>query len=176
MLAGPAVCPAVRPFVSAHMGAHLSIACDPGVHRTLALIQQRFWWPSMACRHDVWTFVAVCTLCNKSSHRPSAGLLQPRPIPPRPWSHIALDFVTGLHPSEGNDNILTVVDRFNQETSLYNTYYGSTKSRRTSCQTADPSSPHRCERHSARPWEPPPASPQGTIPSPMGRQSGQTRV
>uniref|UniRef100_A0A674NCH2 Gypsy retrotransposon integrase-like protein 1 n=1 Tax=Takifugu rubripes TaxID=31033 RepID=A0A674NCH2_TAKRU len=90
------------------------IACHPGVHRTLALIRQRFWWPSMEA--DVRTFVAACTVCmrSKSSHRAPAGLLQPLPIPPRPWSHIAVDFVTGLPPSEGNTTILTVVDRFSK--------------------------------------------------------------
>lgn len=63
---------------------------------------------------DVCTFVATCTVCarNKPTHHPPAGLLQPLPIPPRPWSHIAVDFVTSLPPSEGNDTILTIVDRF----------------------------------------------------------------
>lgn len=31
-----------------------------------------------------------------------------------PWSHIILDFVTGLPPSEGNTIILTVDDRFSR--------------------------------------------------------------
>lgn len=85
------------------------IACHPGVHRTLALIQQRFWWSSMAA--DIWTFVAACTVCtnNKSSHRPHAGLLQPLPSPPCPRSHII-----GLPPSEGNDTVLTVANRFSK--------------------------------------------------------------
>lgn len=43
-------------------------------------------------------------------HQPPAGLLQPLPAPNRSWSHIALDFVTGLHPSDGHTTILTVVD------------------------------------------------------------------
>lgn len=87
------------------------IACHPGVHRTLALVRQRFWWPSMAA--NVRTFIAACAR-SKTSHRPPAGLLQPQPIPSRPWSHIAVDFVTGLPLSEGNDTILTVVDRFSK--------------------------------------------------------------
>ena len=65
---------------------------------------------------DVREFVAACTVCarNKASHRPPAGLLQPLPIPNRPWSHIAMDFVTGLPVSQGCDTILTVVDRFSK--------------------------------------------------------------
>uniref|UniRef100_A0A674P2A1 Integrase catalytic domain-containing protein n=1 Tax=Takifugu rubripes TaxID=31033 RepID=A0A674P2A1_TAKRU len=65
---------------------------------------------------DVQTFVASCSECTRSkpSHRPPAGLLQPLPIPPRPWSHIALDFITGLPPSEGSDTVLTVVNRFSK--------------------------------------------------------------
>lgn len=65
---------------------------------------------------EVRTFVAACTVCahDKASHQPPAGLLQPLPIPPRPWSHIAVDFITGLPPSEGNDTILTIVDRFSK--------------------------------------------------------------
>ena len=41
-------------------------------------------------------------------------MLHPLPVPGRPWSHIALDFVTGLPPSEGKDTILTIVDRFSK--------------------------------------------------------------
>ena len=51
---------------------------------------------------------------SKASHQPPAGLLRPLPVPGRPWSHIALDFVTGLPNSHGNTVILTVVDRFSK--------------------------------------------------------------
>ncbi|XP_027132312.1 uncharacterized protein K02A2.6-like [Larimichthys crocea] len=40
--------------------------------------------------------------------------LLPLPVPHRPWSHISLDFVTGLPPSQGHTTILTVVDRFSK--------------------------------------------------------------
>ncbi len=42
------------------------------------------------------------------------GCFAPLPIPSCPWSHIALDFVTGLPPSAGNSVVLTVVDRFSK--------------------------------------------------------------
>ena len=95
--------------------AHASrIACHPRCRRTLALLQQWFWWPSMAA--DTKEFVAACSVCarSKASHQAPAGLLRPLPIPHRPWSHVAVDFVTGLPPSEGNTVILTVVDRFSK--------------------------------------------------------------
>uniref|UniRef100_A0A3B3HIF1 Gypsy retrotransposon integrase-like protein 1 n=1 Tax=Oryzias latipes TaxID=8090 RepID=A0A3B3HIF1_ORYLA len=90
------------------------VSCHGGVRRTLNLLRRRFFWPSM--EKDVREFVAACTTCarSKASHSAPAGLLQPLPIPSRPWSHIALDFVTGLPPSQGNSVILTVIDRFSK--------------------------------------------------------------
>ena len=65
---------------------------------------------------DIREYVAACTVCarSKTQHQSPAGLLRPLPIPSRPWSHIALDFVTGLPDSQGNSVILTVVDRFSK--------------------------------------------------------------
>lgn len=65
---------------------------------------------------DVRQFILACSTCaeNKNSNRPPVGLLQPLPIPSRPWSHLALDFVTGLPPSRGNTVILTVVNCFSK--------------------------------------------------------------
>uniref|UniRef100_A0A3P9HSL7 Gypsy retrotransposon integrase-like protein 1 n=1 Tax=Oryzias latipes TaxID=8090 RepID=A0A3P9HSL7_ORYLA len=90
------------------------IACHGGTHRTLKLLQRRFFWPSM--EQDVREFIAACTVCarSKSSNSPPAGLLHPLPIPQRPWSHLAMDFITGLPPSLGHTVILTVIDRFSK--------------------------------------------------------------
>lgn len=41
-------------------------------------------------------------------------LLCPLPIPSRPWSHIALNFVTGLPPANSYSVILTIIDRFSK--------------------------------------------------------------
>ncbi len=117
----PARCPPNRLFVpeglrsSVIQWGHCSnVACHPGVSRTKFLVKQRFWWPLMA--RDVHNFVLACSICatGKSSNRPPDGLLQPLPVPSRPWSHIALDFVTALPPSQGHTVVLTVVDRFSK--------------------------------------------------------------
>lgn len=65
---------------------------------------------------DIWEFVAVCAVWaqDKASHRAPSGLLQPLLVPHRPWSHIAVDFVTGLPRSKDNDTIVTIVDRFSK--------------------------------------------------------------
>ncbi len=95
-------------------GHSSGLACHPGATRTCMLIKQRFWWPSVA--RDARLFVLACPVCaaGKGSNRPPAGLLQPLSVPSRPWSHIAMDFVTGLPPSGGMTVVLTVVDRFSK--------------------------------------------------------------
>ncbi|KAL0190884.1 hypothetical protein M9458_013582, partial [Cirrhinus mrigala] len=117
----PSGCPPSRLFVPENLRsdviqwAHCSnIACHPGVNRTMFLVKQRFWWPSMA--RDTRDFVLACSVCAraKTSNQPPEGLLQPLSVPSRPWSHIDLDFVSGLPPSQGHTVILTVVDRFSK--------------------------------------------------------------
>ena len=122
---GPDNCPPDRLFVPNSVRSRVLLwghtsqfACHPGFHRTFSFLRRRFWWPSM--RADVREFVSACATCSraKASHQPPAGLLRPLPVPTRPWSHIALDFVTGLPPSHGNTAILTVVDRFSKAVHL----------------------------------------------------------
>lgn len=53
-------------------------------------------------------------LCSqhKFSRQALVGLLQPLPVPCRPWFHIFLDFITALPCSKGNSVILTIINRF----------------------------------------------------------------
>ncbi|KAI3366835.1 hypothetical protein L3Q82_009486, partial [Scortum barcoo] len=104
----PNNCPKDRLFVPSNLRSlvlqwiHTSkFSCHPGIRRTLFLLQQRFWWPRMA--QDTQEYINACSVCarGKSSHRAPAGFLKPLPIPHRPWSHIAVDFVSGLPPSQG---------------------------------------------------------------------------
>ncbi|KAL0152007.1 hypothetical protein M9458_052725 [Cirrhinus mrigala] len=90
----------------------------PGITATMELLANKFWWPSM--RPDTIQYVTNCEVCSisKPSKQLPAGLLQPLPIPQRPWSHISIDFITDLPPSEGHTTILTVVDRFSKSCRL----------------------------------------------------------
>ncbi|KAL0170987.1 hypothetical protein M9458_035583, partial [Cirrhinus mrigala] len=117
----PAECPPNRTFVPPPMRNRvIQLVHDipssghPGIH----LLTNRFWWPSL--RSDTIAFVKNCEICNisKFSKQLPAGLLQPLPIPQRPWSHIAIDFVTDLPLSNGYTTILTVIDRFSKSCRL----------------------------------------------------------
>lgn len=69
---------------------------------------------------DIRWFVGACSVCtqNKWSNLPSSVQLHPLPIPSCPWSHNALDFISGLPPSGGKSLILTVVDLFSKAVHL----------------------------------------------------------
>ena len=79
-----------------------------------SFIQRKFWWPEI--REDILNFVAACLVCAqaKVTHQQPQGLLQPLPTPRRPWSHTALDFITGLPPSNHYTTTLTIIDRFSK--------------------------------------------------------------
>ena len=83
-----------------------------GSNKTLDLVQRSFWWHRM--RQFVEDFVRTCDTCCRAKmprHHPY-GLLEPLPIPSKPWKSIALDFITDLPISKGFNAILTVVDRY----------------------------------------------------------------
>ena len=71
----------------------------------------KFWWPGMA----------ACSVSAQAKVPPQSpqGLLQPLPIPHRPWSHIALEFITGLPPSHHHTTILTPLSFRNRTTSYH---------------------------------------------------------
>ncbi|KAH7427492.1 hypothetical protein KP509_10G046600 [Ceratopteris richardii] len=64
----------------------------------------------------LWKDVCIrtCDTCNRSKvprHKPH-GILQPLPIPERPWASLSMDFITDLPKSDKYDVILVIVDRF----------------------------------------------------------------
>ena len=89
-----------------------SFAGHMGQHKTSELVARWFYWPNLA--HDVQTFVKNCPVCqvSKSGKEKIQGLLQPLPVPPRPWYSVSVDFITGLPlTNRGHDAILTITDR-----------------------------------------------------------------
>uniref|UniRef100_A0A2N9FZ08 RNA-directed DNA polymerase n=1 Tax=Fagus sylvatica TaxID=28930 RepID=A0A2N9FZ08_FAGSY len=85
-----------------------------GRDKTLALVQENFFWPKLA--HDVECFVKSCRICQiAKSHSKNTGLYTPLPVPKAPWEDISLDFVLGLPRTQRNkDSIMVVVDRFSK--------------------------------------------------------------
>uniref|UniRef100_A0A2N9EGL5 RNA-directed DNA polymerase n=1 Tax=Fagus sylvatica TaxID=28930 RepID=A0A2N9EGL5_FAGSY len=80
-----------------------------GRDKTLALVQENFFWPKLA--HNVECFVKSCRTCQiAKSHSKNTGLYTPLPVPKAPWEDISLDFVLGLPRTQRNkDSIMVIV-------------------------------------------------------------------
>lgn len=93
---------------------HITRGSPVAQGRTIALLCCYFWWPGL--NKDAIEFDTACQVCNryKNTHPPPAVLFQPLVFPARLWSHVALDFVSGLPVSRGKSIILTVVERFSK--------------------------------------------------------------
>lgn len=91
---------------SSGVGGHSGIAA------TYHKIRSLFAWPHM--KQDIKNYIEQCSICQqaKSEHVGTPGLLQPLPIPDKPWEIISLDFVEGLPKSNRYDTILVIVDKF----------------------------------------------------------------
>lgn len=87
------------------------LSCHPRMNKTIYPLRRHFWWPTLD--NDASSLLHVPHVL-RARHKSPAGLLQPLPMPGRPWSHIALDFASGLPVSKGNTAILTVVDCFSK--------------------------------------------------------------
>jgi len=85
-----------------------------GWQRTYALLKQGYYWPSL--RDDVMQFTKTCLVCqqDKVDKAKLAGLLEPLPVPSRPWESVSLDFITHLPKVGEFEAILVIVDRFSK--------------------------------------------------------------
>lgn len=86
----------------------------PGTHKTHQLLQGKYWWPWML--QVIQWFIASCSVCDKAKvpHTFPTGKLIPVQIPQRPWSYIAIDFLTNLPPSQNKTVIMMIVERFSK--------------------------------------------------------------
>ncbi|MCO5546933.1 hypothetical protein L7F22_000372 [Adiantum nelumboides] len=87
-----------------------------GIATTMKGVERYFYWPRL--KKDVEEFVRSCLVCQKvkfDRHK-EQGLLQPLPIPTRPWESIAMDFIFDLPRTQsGHDGIWTIIDRFSKQ-------------------------------------------------------------
>lgn len=135
--------------------------------------------------------MAACTICARSKNRTQrpAGFLQLLTIPHCPWSHIAIDFVTGLPVSSGNCHFVHIRQvfkgcsfrlpgqtPFRLLSSWLTMSSGFMASFWRLFRNGDHSSPPMSGRPSALLWEPRSVSVLDTIHSPMARQRGSTRT
>ena len=96
----------------------LPSAGHQGRHRTYTRMCRHVYWPGMCM--DVQRYVRSCDLYQRmKGGRRNNGLLQPLPIPDRPWQDISMDLITGLPlTANGFDAIFTFVDHLSKSVHL----------------------------------------------------------
>lgn len=83
-----------------------------GYHKCYNRLATSHYWPQMS--RDLKLYVSTCDICQKSKPRRHApfGMLQPIPIPQRPFEVVSMDFIPELpHTGGGFDNVLVIVDK-----------------------------------------------------------------
>jgi len=97
--------------VTAEAHDSISEGAHARYYKTYNCIATTYYWPKMS--RSIKVFVSTCDICQKSKPRRHApvGLLQPIPIPTRPFKVVSMDFIPELPESNGFDNILVIVDK-----------------------------------------------------------------
>jgi RNase H-like domain found in reverse transcriptase/Reverse transcriptase (RNA-dependent DNA polymerase)/Integrase zinc binding domain/Chromo (CHRromatin Organisation MOdifier) domain len=84
----------------------------PGRDETIRKINKEYFWPG--ARSWITEYVKGCAVCQQNknlTHRTKTPLFRiPSEIDAKPFSHVAMDLITGLPNSNGHDAILTIVD------------------------------------------------------------------
>ncbi len=93
--------------------AHNSLteSAHGGYYKCYNHLASTHYWPGMS--RDLRRYVNTCDICQKSKprHHGPIGLLQPIPIPTRPFEVVSMDFIPELPEASGYDNILVIVDK-----------------------------------------------------------------
>lgn len=86
----------------------------PGQEKTRRMVAARYYWPSLS--GDVRRYVDNCQMCKRTKtwRDRAPGLLQPLPIPGRPWQHITMDFRSFPKDRRGYDAVCVFVDRLSK--------------------------------------------------------------
>ncbi|TYK18067.1 reverse transcriptase [Cucumis melo var. makuwa] len=95
----------------------------PKWQRAYVLLKKGYFWPNM--RDDVMQYTKTCFICqqDKVEKAKVAKLLEPLPVPTRPWESVSMDFVTHLLKVGDFQTILIIIGWF----SKYATFIPTTK-------------------------------------------------
>ena len=96
--------------------AHEQVStAHPGYRKTIRLLSDRYYWKGLAA--TVERFIRNCHACRRANapRDRAPGLLQPLPIPQRPWQHITMDFQSFPPDTYGYDTIFVVIDRLSKQ-------------------------------------------------------------
>jgi Integrase zinc binding domain len=89
-----------------------SINSHPGRDEMIRRINKEYFWPG--ARTWITEYIKGCATCQQNknlTHHIKIPMFQiPSSISTKPFSHIAMDLITGLPKSKGHDAILTIVD------------------------------------------------------------------
>ena len=121
----PLQCPAGRLYVPSAVRdrliywVHTSPSSGhPGIGRTVRCLSGMYWLVHLGQGLEGLCFLLLGVRPVQGSQAPAQRKLQPLPVPQRPWSHLSVDFLMDLPPSQGNTTILVVVDRFSKSCHL----------------------------------------------------------
>jgi len=86
----------------------------PGQSKTSKLVRERYYWPNL--RAFVNRFINNCQTCHRSraTRDKPPGLLNPLPIPDRPWQHISVDFKEFPPDKSGRDMLIVFICRLSK--------------------------------------------------------------
>jgi transposase InsO family protein len=97
------------------------ISGHPGILCTLALLGRDYWWPDM--HPDIAQYIKGCATCQSTKPHTSQPKppLKPIDMDPKalPFEVVAMDFITKLPKSEGNDSILTITNHDCSEAAIF---------------------------------------------------------
>ena len=100
------------------------------VHRTLSMIQRRFYFPRM--RKLVSDHISSCDVCQhaKADHHRPRGLMERVSLRVQKWQAIVMDWIVGLpritRDGRGYESVLTVTDRATKMTHFIPTWKEAT--------------------------------------------------
>jgi Integrase zinc binding domain len=84
----------------------------PGRDETIRCINREYFWPG--ARGWITEYIKGCATCQQNKnlmHHIKTPIFRiPSMISAKPFSHIAMDLITGLPMSQGHNAILTIVD------------------------------------------------------------------